>query len=438
MPKTFNELAFSPSVNEILERPGDNRVTILTGSNNSGKSAYLKKTIANRTKLYIGVNRFYSFHHLPVHSENQQELDNWFQGQQQTVYQSFQNFEGSYFNAQNAITRLSNDRRTVLFKTFEELFGVKVFVEAEDSNNDFSQRFVSVGGESLSITSSGTRLFLGLLAALMDERFSSVAIDEPELGLSPTLQRRLAAIIVDGERKDDLFIHKPKILLSTHSHLFLDRGNISNNFVVSKSGNLITAKECKSFSELNDIQFRLLGNELSHLLLPDAILFVEGETDKIFLDKTLSLHLPTKRIVVEACGGDIAARLKYWTSSLGDMQTSPYRSRTLIIVDSVEQPGLERLCVNVGLPEQSIVKWDHNGIEYVYPPEIISQVFHAPGIKAADLTMDKDSLSYGDISYKKMVLCRTITDGLTEATPLCSELNDKLLIPLRKLLGTAD
>ncbi len=438
MPKTFSELAFSPTIDDILQSQGESRITVLTGSNNSGKSAYLKKTIADRTKLYVGVNRFYSFHHLPVYTENQQELESWFQGQQQTAYQSFQNFEGSYFNPQNAITRLSNDRRKVLFDAFEELFGVSVAVQAEDPNNDFSQRYVSVGGESLSITSSGTRLFLGILAALMDERFTSIAIDEPELGLSPTLQRRLASIIVDGERRAELFPHDPRIVISTHSHLFLDRKTPANNWVVTKAANLITAKPCSSFSELNDIQFRLLGNELSHLLIPDAVMFVEGETDKIYLDKILALHLTQRRIVVEACGGDIAARLRYWSSSLGDMQISPYRSRTLVVVDSVEQAGLERLSATIGLPSQSIIKWQGNGIEYVYPPELIAATYRAPGISAADLNLERDVLRYGDFAYKKMELCRRITDALTIATLLPDELTTKLLQPLSALLATAD
>jgi len=371
MPKTFSELAFSPSMNEIIASQASSRVTILTGGNNSGKSAYLKKTIQDRSKLYIGVNRFYSFHHLPPHTENTGELDNFYVNQVNTQSQQYSNFEGSFFNAQNAITRLSNERRKLLFDTFEQLFGVTAAVEAEDPDNDFSNRYVSIGGDSLSITSSGTRLFLGILAALMDERFSSVAIDEPELGLSPTLQRRLANIIVGGEGRDELFPHKPHVVLSTHSHLFLDRNVPTNNWVVAKSGNLITAKPCNGFSELHDIQFRLLGNELSHLFLPDSILFVEGVTDKLYLDKIMSLHLAQYKIIIEACQGDIAKRLNYWASSLGDMQVSPYRARTIVVYDSVKQAGIERICASIGLPSQNMVEWTGNGIEYLYPSDIL-------------------------------------------------------------------
>jgi hypothetical protein len=75
-------------------------------------------------------------------------------------------------------------------------------VKPEFENNEFSNRYVDIDGDSLSVTSSGTRLFLGILAALMDERFRVVALDEPELGLSPMLQSKLTPIIIDrGSRR---------------------------------------------------------------------------------------------------------------------------------------------------------------------------------------------------------------------------------------------
>ncbi len=168
----------------------------------------------------------------------------------------------------------------------------------------------------------------------------SVAIDEPELGLSPSLQRRLADIVIGGNEKEALFPHNPNIILSTHSHLFLDREVPTNNLVVSKDGNLISAKQCTEFLELHDIQFRLLGNDLSQLFLPDAVCFVEGETDQIYLETVLKLHLPRLRAVIQSCNGDIAKRLAYWASTLGDIQLSPYRTRTFVVYDSVNRPEL--------------------------------------------------------------------------------------------------
>lgn len=427
----FNELAFHPSVSEIVPDTPQGKLVVFTGGNNSGKSAYLKKAIEDPRKLYIGVNRFYSFHHLSFYTQNENEINEWYNNHQhQSQHGQFQNFEQSFFNCSTAITRLSDARCSVLFSTFEELFGTKVQVASEDENNAFSNRYISVGGDSLSVTSSGTRLFLGILAALMDERFTAVAIDEPELGLSPTLQRRLAEIVIRGDRKFELFPHNPNIILSTHSHLFLDRDIPGNNYVVSKDANLISARQCADFHEIHDIQFRLLGNDLSQLFLPDAVAFVEGETDRMYLEAVTRLHCPKLRVIIQACGGDIAKRLAYWSESIGDLQLSPYRNRTLVIYDSVKQPGIERACSTAGLPSEAKIVWEGNGIEYVYPDTILQQIYRDKNLQATNLRIDADSVSHNGIAYKKIELCRLVCDQLHDATLLPVELTDKFLRPL--------
>jgi len=427
---TFSELIFIPSISELVSPNATGTISILTGLNNSGKSAYLKQIIDKPRKLYIGVNRFYSFHHLGVYAENSDEINSSFNNIKNSKHQPFQNFEGAFFNTQSAITRLTNERRKILFDFFTNLFGQSIEVKSENPNNEFSQKYIDVNGDSLSVTSSGTRLFLGIVAALMDERFNLVAIDEPEIGLSPPLQRRLSEIIINVNDREYLFPHKPNIVISTHSHLFLDKITPTNNWVVSKNGKEIEARRCPGFSELHDIQLRLLGNDLSDLFLPHAVIFVEGETDKIYLDAIIRLKLPEMKIVIQDCGGDIAQRLNFWALSLGDMQLSPYRSRTFAVYDKVAQAGLDRLCTRIGLPDQNKIKWSGNGIEYLYPDEMIRDIFRDPN---ASIIINDDFVSHGDISYKKMELCKTVVARLKENTQIPKELEDKLLAILRKL-----
>jgi predicted ATPase len=435
MAQFFHELRFNPPVDTFLPKDPHGVLKILTGLNNSGKSAYLKTTVDDPKRLYIGVNRFYSFHHVPLYTKNENEVTDWYnQTQHQARFQPFHNFENSFFNCQTAIARLRNDRRALLFDVFRELFGVPIKVEPEDPENEFSNRYVSVDGDSLSVTSSGTRLFLGILAALMDDRFSSVAIDEPELGLSPSLQRRLAEIVVGGQRKEELFPHNPNIMLSTHSHIFLDKLHPGNNFIVSRSGNEIFARPVEDFQELHEVQFRLLGNDLSELFLPDGVIFVEGETDKIYLDKLITIHFPNSKVVVQDCGGDIAKRLNYWSTTLGDIQISPYRHRTFVVVDSVKQTGLERVCKNIGLPSESLVEWKGNGIEFVYPTELLTKIFRTQVNSTDELEIDGDFVRKDQITYKKMDLCKKICADTTAQTPVHQEMQDKLFSALRKLL----
>jgi hypothetical protein len=277
------------------------------------------------------------------------------------------------------------------------------------------------------------RLFLGILAALMDDRFSTVAIDEPELGLSPSLQRRLADIILRGEHKEELLPHNPNFILSTHSHLFLDRETPQNNYVVEKAGNLITARKCQDFHEIHDVQFRLLGNDLSQLFLPDAVIFVEGATDQMYLETLLKLHIPNTKVIVQASGGDIAKRLSYWAETLGDMQLSPYRTRTFVVYDSVKQAGIERACANAGLPNQSLIEWAGNGIEYLYPDEVLQRIYRSPRLTASELVIDGDEVSFNSISYKKLELCKKVCAELTATTTLPDELMTKFFQSVRAL-----
>lgn len=372
---------------------------------------------------------------MSLYTDNESETNQWFSNMYQNINTNdHHNFEGSYFNCATAVARLSNERRKLLFSVFSELFESDIRVVPEDPSNEFSNRYISVDGDSLSVTSSGTRLFLGLMAALMDDRFTTVAIDEPELGLSPILQRKLAEIIIRGFRKSELLPHNPNIILSTHSHLFLDRLNPTNNMTVTKKENLIRATKCSGLTELQEIHFRLLGNELSDIFLPDAIMFVEGKTDKQYLEKIFSIHLPNSRVVVQECGGDIAKRLSYWVDSMGDMQVSPYRNRTFIVYDSVRQAGIERACAQAGIPPHGRIQWNGNGIEYVYPPEILAQIYMRSGITAEDLVIDGDSVSFGEITYKKNVLCEKVIERLTKMTVLPIELREKLLEPMASVV----
>lgn len=433
MAATFSDLVFNPNIAELVPEAVKGTLNVLTGVNNSGKSAYLKQTIDQPGKLYIGVNRFYSFHHLPFYTYNASEVSQYYQSLQNTKYQEFQNFEGAFFNAATALTRLTNERRQVLFETFTSLFGQAIAVKAENPDNDFSNRYVAIDDDSLSVTSSGTRLFLGILAALMDERFNLVAIDEPELGLSPPLQRRLADIIVKLKDDERIFPHKPNIVLCTHSHLFLDKSNPKNNWIVSKSEETITARRCLTFSELHDIQLRLLGNDLGDLFLPHAVIFVEGETDKIYLEQIIRFRLPHMKIVVQDCGGDIAQRLNFWAQSLGDIQVSPYRGRTFAVYDKVEQAGLDRVCARLGLPDRNKIKWSNNGIEYLYPEEILRNIFRDGDLASTSLSIAGDFVSYGEVSYKKMELCKTVCARLSNTVHLPDELEKKLIAVLGAL-----
>jgi predicted ATPase len=129
-------------------------------------------------------------------------------------------------------------------------------------------------GENLRNSSSGTRLLLTLLGILLDKRFTTVLIDEPELGLSPHIQTALARFMYDPDLRQRYCPHLQQVYIATHSHLFLHRAVISNNFAVTKTGSTVSIKPAQSVADLHQLQFKLLGNELESVFLPSAILIV--------------------------------------------------------------------------------------------------------------------------------------------------------------------
>lgn len=100
-----------------------------------------------------------------------------------------------------------------------------------------------------------------------------IAIEEPESHLHPESARQLFSTI-------QVLAEQHQVILTTHSPLFINRLCIQENIIVYK-GN---ATVVKRVSEIRDV----LGIQVSdNLFNAETILVVEGEDDKIALDKIL-------------------------------------------------------------------------------------------------------------------------------------------------------
>ena len=115
--------------------------------------------------------------------------------------------------------------------------------------------------------------FAMLNIAERTDRVSVVAIEEPESHLHPESSRQLYDTICALTKNH-------QVVLTTHSPLFVNRTNLSENIIVNK-GKAISVKKIK---EIRDI----LGIKVSdNLINAENILVVEGEDDKIVLEKLL-------------------------------------------------------------------------------------------------------------------------------------------------------
>lgn len=105
------------------------------------------------------------------------------------------------------------------------------------------------------------------------DRVSVIAIEEPESHLHPESARQLY------ETVNALSVNH-QVVLTTHSPLFVNRSNLKENIIVD-SGKAIPVKKVK---DIRDV----LGTKVSdNLINAENVLVVEGEDDKIVLEKLL-------------------------------------------------------------------------------------------------------------------------------------------------------
>lgn len=186
--------------------------------------------------------------------------------------------------------------------------------------------YISVGFQG-----SGLRSLLPIISALTDPKIKVLLIDEPELSLEPKVQKLLRDLLYE--------VSKEKlIVVTTHSHLFLNRKDASFNKKVWKEDGTTRITELNNDSELYDLTFSLLGNNLSDLFFPENFIIVEGSSDEIIINKILELKEidKTKVKVVSASGIEkVSNIMNAITDTLTPLviNDSPYKKRVVVLID---------------------------------------------------------------------------------------------------------
>jgi len=186
---------------------------------------------------------------------------------------------------------------------------------------------------------SGLRSLFATVCALTDERLKLIIVDEPETSLEPRRQKALRDLFVDKAAST-------RIVVATHSHLFLNRGehNIALNHLVSLRDNKFEARPIASREELYNLAFELLGNDTEDLFFPRNYLIVEGASDQTIVDRIRELNgIRASEVKVLAAGGigNVKARLQAVESSLLPLvvDDSPYKNRVVALVDQPTSAG---------------------------------------------------------------------------------------------------
>lgn len=358
---------FRPDIDALIAGRQERASTIFSGPNNSGKSLILKQmlsTLGHRACL-LTCNRY-----SPIEVINTQPSHGFDERRQHYDSVVNQLDSGHFHDDQNPrqleqlIRGLTDGQQDRLFELAGQLLCAKVQMLRIDSTRvRMSPWYVDIDGQSLKYASSGTRLLFTLLGHLFDEYFQVALIDEPELGLSPRIQVVLARALYDEAVRKKYFPHLEQVFVVTHSHLFLDREVLSNNYIVEKGGDVVTTRPVQSTAELHELQFGMLGNDLDHLYMPAAVVVVEGPCDISFMARLFSLHTPNRRVSIVVARGDGGAPDKVQTlSEAFGLHTSPYRSRLFVVLDAKHDTKKTSL-IRRGVLDDNIQIWTRNGIE---------------------------------------------------------------------------
>ncbi len=310
---------------------------VLIGANNAGKSSFLQCIFKKCVSSGIPVNADNVCFLLPDRiyvDVNTQVGGRWL-----SIYnQELANTIGGNNRAYNTPTNgpISNELPKLLLNhtsLYDQLGRLLDFLEYFGFPQSRIQRAQEVMFEDVSVMfqGSGLRSIFGILAALTDDNIKLLLIDEPELGLEARYQKLLRDLLVEASKTR-------QIIVSTHSHLFLNRRSYQFNYKVVRTNGQISLTPVSSQEDLYDITFKMLGSSAEDLFFPNNFLIVEGATDQIIANKIMELKEidQTKIKVVSASGIDNVENVinAVYNSVLPFVVAdSPYKDNIVALID---------------------------------------------------------------------------------------------------------
>jgi predicted ATPase len=359
---------------------------IFFGQNNCGKSSILYSINSSYGGIadYISPSRFNVSNEVVVTKEYDTEM---VQLQNQRKNYNLNVCELSAPDPVREILTLDDNEREYIIKWHNEYFG-KLKIEKLKPNNLFSPPKITIDEIFPSQQGTGSRAILPILIKLLNPKIELLCIDEPELGIEPKTQKRLFELIKKVVKGED-GLPKKRIVLATHSHIFVDKEDYQNNFKVVKENDEVKFSPISDSVELQNYVFSLLGNDPSDLFFPSNIITVEGKSDEIFLKRVYELLIASgqvekKKIAFHFCGGydkaDIAVEAV--TQMLKTQGYMPiYKEKICGLFDkpTKNKKLVEDICDFVGDRNQErFVLLDKEAIEFYYPIEAIRKVLENP------------------------------------------------------------
>jgi len=236
----------------------------------------------------------------------------------------------------------------------------------------------------LELRGGGDQELLALLYHLTDDD-SILAIEEPELHLHPRLARKVFQLIKETSARRQIFI-------TTHSTIFVDSAELEHTWIVRKED-----KETKVYrvGGIEDLKMLLLdlGVKPSDIFMSEAIIFVEGPSDKVVFTQwgdKMGVDLRSPKISIIQTKGK--SRGKYYIEVFHEACQAANVQYFWILDKDAEKDEEVRKFVRKGIliPNENLFILSRGSIEDYYPLERLKDAIQEEfGIKLSEDEVEK-------------------------------------------------
>jgi hypothetical protein len=433
-----SDITITPDIKELISQRNDKPLTILSGANNTGKTYVLKRLryFLGETSLILLPNRFNELRSIPFNKFSEEQRAQDYGQYMQQFLSSNKNDDTNRMQLDRVFGSLTREKQDDLIEILESLLGDKFAIKQRNPEMRGGEWFIEMNDTDFNYSSTGTRLLLTLLANCMRPDYDTILIDEPELGLSPKLQKIIFNVFSNQELRTQYFPHLKSIWITTHSHVFLDKSDFSNNLIVSKNQNQITVTPVQNINEFNELQFDLLGNDIEELFLPSLIVLVEGISDAQYLKKVVRLKFPNTKITIVNVNGDgqMLDKIRFLDDTFGGIYKSPYNGKIIVVLDKTISVKEDKI-VEKGIPKEHIVRWEENGIEFYYPADTLKEIFsYGDDDIYSKLEFDGPTVELNGITKKKTDLALEVLNELSDKSVYPQEMEEKLFKTISAIL----